>query len=217
MSDDDDNDIQGASSSFSWAVVVTAAIVNEAYQAGDLESLRQWASQGVHATAAPFGGALRDAATNYNLDMVRCMVEFGAYVNYAMWTGETPLIIASTFGCLEIARCLVDHGALVGQADYEGDTALLKSANYGHYKTTQYLLEHAGANFEDVDNLGIAVWDSLTNYLSTDEDKVDRDEDDPAALIALLWVMSLRSAPPPALVALLSPEPVRIVQEGALL
>jgi hypothetical protein len=45
----------------------------------------------------------------------------------------------------------------------------------------------------------------------------DEEEADPAALLGLLRVLVLRDAPPPALVALLSPEPARVVQEGARL
>jgi hypothetical protein len=41
--------------------------------------------------------------------------------------------------------------------------------------------------------------------------------DDFAALTALLRVLVLRGVPPPALVELLSPEPARMVQEGARL
>jgi hypothetical protein len=42
-------------------------------------------------------------------------------------------------------------------------------------------------------------------------------EANPAALTSLLRVLVLRGAPPPALVVLLSPEPARVVQEGARL
>jgi hypothetical protein len=40
---------------------------------------------------------------------------------------------------------------------------------------------------------------------------------DPAELTALLRILALRGDPPPTLVALLSPEPARVVQEGARL
>jgi hypothetical protein len=98
--------------------------------------------------------------------------------------------------------------------DKYGDTALLMSARNGRYTTMQYLLEEAGANFEDVNTHEETVWDLLTGYL---EEVEAEEEDDLAALTGLLRVLVLRGAPPPALVALLSPEPARMVQERARL
>jgi hypothetical protein len=45
----------------------------------------------------------------------------------------------------------------------------------------------------------------------------EEDHPDPADLIGVLRVLVLRGAPPPALVALLSPGPAHVVQEGARL
>jgi hypothetical protein len=82
----------------------------------------------------------------------------------------------------------------------------------------QYLLEKADANMDDVNNDGETVWDLLTLHLeevADDNSDDDEEESDHAALTGLLRVLVLRGAPPPALVALLSPEPARVVQEGA--
>jgi hypothetical protein len=75
----------------------------------------------------------------------------------------------------------------------------------------QYLLEEAGVNIDDVNNDGETAWDLLIEHLQ------DTTDDDDVALTSLLQVTVLRDAPPPALVALLSPEPARVVQEGARL
>jgi hypothetical protein len=109
-------------------------------------------------------------------------------------------------------------------------TALLESAYNGQYATTQYLLEEVGANIQNVNIDGETVWDLLRQHLKdevelkrrdnavlTGDDSDQEDEADPVVLTVLLRVMVLRGAPPPALVALLSPEPARVVQEGARL
>jgi hypothetical protein len=226
-------------------VVVTEAMITHASEAGDLVSLTQWARQGVRvATAVPLICAARSgivevvrilvtkvgadvndkrgddgttalfvAALNGHLDIVRCLVELGADVNCAEGTGETPLIIAASRGHVEVVRFLVDLGASVGVADILGETTFLASAHKGRYSTMQYLLEHAGANMEDVDNRGDTAWGLLNHHLQMQTD----DEGDLAALISLLRVLVLRGDPPRALVALLSPEPASVVQEGARL
>jgi hypothetical protein len=64
---------------------------------------------------------------------------------------------------------------------------------------------------EHVNNNGKTAWDLLVGHLE------EPTNDDLAALTALLKVVVLRDAPPTALVALLSPELARVVQEGARL
>jgi hypothetical protein len=64
---------------------------------------------------------------------------------------------------------------------------------------------------DDATNGGVTVWDMLVVYLK------EANQTEILTLTGLLQVMVLRSAPPPALVALLSPEPGRVVQEGARL
>jgi hypothetical protein len=141
--------------------------------------------------------------------VLRCLAQkLGADVNQANPDGEKPLVAAAYLGDLTSVRCLIELGAKVGAMDAHGDTALLASALNGHYVIMQYLLEEAGANMDDVNNFGNDVWVLLILY---SEDR------DPVALTGLLRVLVLRGAPPPALVALLSPEPARVVQEGARL
>jgi hypothetical protein len=148
------------------------------------------------------------AARLGSLTVVRCLIDLGAEVNQATSDGDTPLIVAAAQGCLAVVRCLIELGANIGAGDDQGYTALLESACNGQFATTQYLLEEAGADIQDVANDGETVWNLLRGHLQRSE---------PAALTGLLRVMVLRGAPPPALVALLSPEPARVVQEGARL
>jgi hypothetical protein len=117
-------------------------------------------------------------------------------------------------GRTAVARYLVEAGVEAGGVATNGDTALLVSSRYGSYATMQYLLEEAGASMHVVNNDGETVWGMMTGHLG-DRSVVKRS--DPAALTGLLRVLVLRGAPPPALVALLSPEPARVVQEGAWL
>jgi hypothetical protein len=104
------------------------------------------------------------------------------------------------------------HVLLLGDADRNVDTVLLKSAREGHYSTMQYLLEDADANIGAI-RRGDTVWDFMTYHVQ----RGNRMKSDPAALIALMRVIVLRGAPPPALVALFLPEIACVVQEGARL
>jgi hypothetical protein len=122
------------------------------------------------------------------------------------------------YGKLAVVRCLIELGARIGAVDNYGNTALLVSARYGRYATMRYLLEEAGASLNDVNNDWDSVWDKLIEYFVYMVDDDDDDEvEDPEALTGLLRVLVLRGAPPPGLVALLPPEPARVVRKGARL
>jgi hypothetical protein len=125
------------------------------------------------------------------------------------------LIAAALWGSLAVVRCLIELGARIGTVNRFGYTALLRSARHGQHAVMQYLLEEAGANIQEVTNDGETIWDLLREHLKNA--KKGRAEADLVALTGLLRVLVLRGAPPPALVALLSPEPARVVQEGARL
>jgi hypothetical protein len=78
------------------------------------------------------------------------------------------------------------------------------------------LLERAGAEFTQQNSRVETVWDLLTEhirYIVEEEGGVH----DHAAFTSLLRVMVLHGDPPPMLVALLSPELARMVQEGSRL
>jgi hypothetical protein len=157
---------------------------------------------------AAFGG---DPAT-----VLLLVQELGASVNYTMPHGETHLIVAALSGHLSVVRCLINFGAEINAADRFGFTALLASVIEGHFSTGRFLLEEGGANMEDVNNRGETIWDMLTYERERVAGGLEEEQDQPA-LTALLRVMVLRGAPPPALVDLLSPENARVVREGALL
>jgi hypothetical protein len=156
------------------------------------------------------------AALKGQVAVVRCLFELGARIVTADDDGRTAVHIAASRGHSAVMRCLIELGADVGAMDSYGDTALLFSARSSHYATMQYLLEHADANMDDVNNNGETVWGLRIERLEDDDMRYEV-EADTLALPGLLRFLVLRGAPPPALLALLSPEPARVVQEGARL
>jgi hypothetical protein len=154
-----------------------------------------------------------------NVGMMLCFVELGADVNKTVH-GKMPLIIAATTGRTAVVRCLIQLGADVEAMNAQGNTAFFISARFSFCATMQCLLEDAGANMNDEKHNGETVWDVLIRHL-IDVERGDFWEMNPAtqaaALLSFLRVLVLRGAPPSALVALLSPKPARVVQEGARL
>jgi hypothetical protein len=226
-------------------VMVTEGMLAKAARGGDLESLAIWAWRGARVTSgrplciAAWDGNLevvqilvRELGANANQTsrrdtpllaaahgdypaVIRCLIELGADVNHALQDGRTPLHIAAHMGNLAVVRCLVEEGASVGAVNRWGDTPLLESAHVGYYSIMQYLLEEADATMDDVNSDRESSWDRL--LLMVHMDVALNDDGKIAALIGLLRVLVLRGALPPALVDLLSPEPARVVQEGARL
>jgi hypothetical protein len=135
------------------------------------------------------------AAQSDNLAAVQCLLQLGADVNGGTEHVGAALFFAAAKGNLAVVRCLVEAGAEVEALGGLHETALLRSAFRGQFQTMQYLLEEAGANIDQVDDIGKNVWDFLIMHF----ERVARDDDnevegDPAALTALLRVMVL--APP---------------------
>jgi hypothetical protein len=209
----------------SWARqgvrVTTVEPLCVAAEEGHLEVVRCLVQQmGADVSHSHYGDTpLIVAAENGYTDLVRLLVtDLGADVNQAIAYGWTPLMLASRGNlCDGVVRCLVELGAEVGAVDPDGNTALLESARNARYTTMQYLVEEGGANMDDVNNNGETVWDLLLVHLEALQQQYDEEETDPDRLTGLLRVLVLRGGPPPALVALLSPEPARVVQEGARL
>jgi ankyrin repeat protein len=175
------------------------------------------------------------AANIEDFAIVRYLAEHGADVNRGHELGgDTALIVAAQSGKLDMVRCLLELSASPEVANSDGETALLTSARFGTYSTMQFLLEHVGANFESVTSAGYTVWQLVIYRMLPIREQLrlpnllianmyDARGNGPSELTALLRVMVLRAAPPPArglmgeALALLSPENARVLKEGALL
>jgi hypothetical protein len=125
------------------------------------------------------------------------------------------LTVAAGFGSLEtVVWLLKEGGSSTREANQGGYSAMLLAAAYGKLELVAWLLEHGGADFAYAAINGRTLWDEVG------ESMIDDDDDyvfDAMAVTALLRVMVLRDAPPAELIARLSPEHARVVQEGAWL
>ena len=97
--------------------------------------------------AAVWWTALHSAAENGHLEVVRLLLEAGAFCDQATTDdGTTPLILAALEGHLEVARLLLEAGASCDKAATDdGSTALIQAAEDGHLEMVHLLLE-AGAS-----------------------------------------------------------------------
>jgi hypothetical protein len=106
--------------------------------------------------------------------------------------------------CLAMVRFVIELDTNICGVDNNGDTTLLAGACCGRYSTMQFMLEEAGANMETSIPSARMYGRSLLSTLKSSRNTMRR-------------VMELRGTPLDALVALLSPEPARVVREGARL
>jgi len=81
---------------------------------------------------------------NYT-ELVRKVINKGAYVNAVDSTGDTSLLWAARSGHLDIVKMLIDYEATIDATNYQGYTPLLWAAQNKHFDSAQYLVEK-GAN-----------------------------------------------------------------------
>jgi hypothetical protein len=212
---EENTNVNDASIASYVTVAVTDEMLIEASHTGDLEQLRVWASQCVRVKT---GDPLCAAAIRSFPNVAICLVqELGAEVDKKGGFHSTALIVAAQEGKLDVVKYLVESGASIELRDNNGSNALIGSARCGEYSTMRYLLEHAGANIDDVDDEGDTVWDELIHRVQSIPKRDNDNNHDPAALAGLLRYLVLRAALPPAVVAILPPEDIRVVQQGASL
>ena len=75
---------------------------------------------------------LARAVYNWNVNVVRLLITWGAEVDLRDKWGWTPLHSASQEGHLEVSQMLVDHGANVNARDSDNWTPLYLSARDKH-------------------------------------------------------------------------------------
>ena len=75
-------------------------------------------------------------------DLVRLLLERGAYIEHRDNKGYTPLINAAINGHREVVRLLLDrHAKLEEQSDRTKDTALSLACSGGRYEVAELLLQ----------------------------------------------------------------------------
>jgi len=82
-------------------------------------------------------------------NVVKYLVNKGAYVNQANSNGASPLVISSEAGYLPIVKYLLKNGATVNQSCNDGTTSLFMSVQNGHLRVVKYLIKN-GANVNQV-------------------------------------------------------------------
>lgn len=88
--------------------------------------------------------ALHYAAQNGNVLVARVLIDNGAEIDCQMTDGNTPLVIASYYGCFDFVRYCIGAGAKVNHQIHDGASALMMASLRGHYDIV-CLLVRAGA------------------------------------------------------------------------
>ncbi|RWS29884.1 protein fem-1 C-like protein [Leptotrombidium deliense] len=81
------------------------------------------------------------AAAAGHFNVVKALLDFGAYINNTTKTKSTPLRAACYDGHYEVVRYLVDNGADIEIANRHGHTCLMIACFKGHYNIAKFLIE----------------------------------------------------------------------------
>ena len=111
---------------------------------GDVSKAAELIRRGAPVSAR-FGGdgdtALHRAAAYGHVDLVRLLLQAGAYVNAVDADGATPLLAAAYHGHLAVVKILVEAGANINaQETRHGFTPLQEAARKGHVEVVRLLL-----------------------------------------------------------------------------
>ena len=90
------------------------------------------------------------------------LMEKGADINAADYTGMTPLHVAAMAGRRDEARLLLKHGADLTRRDRFGDTPIHTAAVFGQGGMVKLLLDH-GADLDALNNEGNSPLDLARN------------------------------------------------------
>lgn len=92
--------------------------------------------------SAGFATPLYLAASNNNLQSVRCLIEFAADVNKPTTGGSTPLFTAARKGHMELCRLLLEYGADTEKAPAStGSTPLIAACARNNIEMVRLLIE----------------------------------------------------------------------------
>lgn len=110
---------------------------------GDVKMVELLLQAGLKATDAEprrHVTALHNAAAQGHLALATLLIDQGAQVDAADWTGTTPLMAAAYFGQLETVRLLLARGAAADATARDGCTVLAAAAYGGKSAIVQALL-----------------------------------------------------------------------------
>jgi ankyrin repeat protein len=131
----------------------------EAAGRGDVEEVKRMLIRVDPNTRDICGRApLHYAAREGRVEVIKLLLERGAYPNAWDNCDKTPLHYAAERGDVEIVRLLLEKGAYPNARDYRGRTPLHEAAKNGHVDIVRLLLEH-GAN---PNALTFADWGEVT-------------------------------------------------------
>ncbi len=117
----------------------------------DIRILRLFLDVGVDANCEVYGDThLYDVANNGFLEAAKILIEYGADVNQARDTGDTPFSIALEKDHIEIAKLLIDSGVDVNGA-FQEESYLAYAARNNFFKGVKLLLE-SGADVNQADD-----------------------------------------------------------------
>jgi hypothetical protein len=95
------------------------------------------------------------AAFQGHVEVVKCLIEYGADLHKSGTAGCTPLHIAAYMGHVGVVQCLLDAHVDVAYGDASGCTALHSAARTGQCAVILMLVEH-GADVFACDVYGIS-------------------------------------------------------------
>jgi ankyrin repeat protein len=89
-------------------------------------------------------GPLHVAAARCCTNVIKVLLQKGAYIELKGRTGETPLHVAAQEGCVEGVTMLLNKGADINSRDNEGHTPLKRAIDYQQDATIALLRKLGG-------------------------------------------------------------------------
>lgn len=122
----------------------------------NIEEVKRVINKGINVNAKNydinlFQESLLHEASSYSYkEIVKILINAGAYVNVKDYSGQTPLHRAVRYeNNIEITKLLIDADADVNAKDYHQKTPLHQAVIYRNRKTIELLIAH-GANTKDI-------------------------------------------------------------------
>jgi hypothetical protein len=97
-------------------------------------------------------GSILHAASNGHLEVVRCLLDHGARINFVVHGKPRclPLTNAVRKGWLEVVKLLVERGADI-HADWGGTNAVTLAKDYGHEEIRAYLVSQGAKEEPEIE------------------------------------------------------------------